>query len=82
MFIKQTKIASSLLFLSSVVSSSAFATSSDIPTTTLFYGGPIITMEKAQPIAEAVVTSQYGKIVYVGSEKEALKQYPDSKRWI
>ena len=80
MFIKQTKIASSLLFLSSVVSSSAFATSSDIPTTTLFYGGPIITMEKTQPIAEAVVTSQYGKIVYVGSEKEALKQYPDSKK--
>ncbi len=37
-------------------------------------------MENDQPTAEAVVTSQYGKIVYVGSEQEALKQYPDSKK--
>ncbi len=48
--------------------------------TTIFYGGPIITMENTQPSAEAVVTSEYGKIVYVGSEKEALKQYPNSKK--
>ncbi len=48
--------------------------------TTIFYGGPIITMENAQPSVEAVVTSEYGKIVYVGSEKEALKQYPNSKK--
>ena len=77
---KQTKIASSLLFLSSVISYSAFAAPSTTPETTIFYGGPIITMEKAKPTAEAVVTSQYGKIVYVGSEKVALKQYPDSKK--
>ncbi|MEC6823399.1 amidohydrolase [Photobacterium piscicola] len=77
---KQTKIASSLLFLSSVISYSAFAAPSTTPETTIFYGGPIITMEKAKPTAEAVVTSQYGKIVYVGSEKDALKQYPDSKK--
>ncbi|WP_408900981.1 amidohydrolase [Photobacterium piscicola] len=77
---KQTKIASSLLFLSSVISFSAFAAPSTTPETTIFYGGPIITMEKAKPTAEAVVTSQYGKIVYVGSEKDALKQYPDSKK--
>mgnify|MGYP000471712566 CR=1 FL=1 len=80
MFMKQTKIASSLLFLSSVISYSAFAAPSTTPETTIFYGGPIITMEKAKPTAEAVVTSQYGKIVYVGSEKDALKQYPDSKK--
>ncbi|WP_394167503.1 amidohydrolase [Photobacterium piscicola] len=77
---KQTKIASSLLFLSSVISFSAFAAPSTTPETTIFYGGPIITMEKAKPTAEAVVTSQYGKIVYVGSEQDALKQYPDSKK--
>ncbi len=47
---------------------------------TIFYGGPIITMENTQSSAEAVVTSEYGKIVYVGSEKEALKQYPNSKK--
>ncbi|MEC6798477.1 amidohydrolase [Photobacterium sp. S4TG1] len=76
----QTKIVSSLLFLSSVMSYSAVAAPSTLPATTIFYGGPIITMEKAKPTAEAVVTSQYGKIVYVGSEKEALKQYPDSKK--
>lgn len=80
MCMKQTKIASSLLFLSSVISFSAFAAPSTTPETTIFYGGPIITMEKAKPTAEAVVTSQYGKIVYVGSEKDALKQYPDSKK--
>ncbi len=80
MFMKQTKIASSLLFFASVVSHSAFAAPSNLPMTTIFYGGPIITMENDQPTAEAVVTSQYGKIVYVGSEQEALKQYPDSKK--
>lgn len=75
-----TKIASSLLFLASAASSSAFATPSNTPLTTIFYGGPIITMEKDHPKAEAVVTSQYGKIVYVGSEQEALKQYPNSQK--
>ncbi|PSW41725.1 hypothetical protein CTM70_06205 [Photobacterium phosphoreum] len=59
---KYTKIASSLLFLASVASHSAFATPSKAPMTTIFYGGPIITMEKDKPTAEAVVTSQYGKI--------------------
>ena len=71
---KYTKIASSLLFLATVASHSAFATPSKAPMTTIFYGGPIITMEKDKPTAEAVVTSQYGKIVYVGTEQEALKQ--------
>lgn len=77
---RMTKIASSLLFLASAASSSAFATLSNTPLTTIFYGGPIITMEKDHPKAEAVVASQYGKIVYVGSEQEALKQYPNSQK--
>ncbi len=68
------------MLLLSAASTAVYASSDADSKTTIFYGGPIITMEKAQPSAEAVVTSEFGKIVYVGSEKEALKQYPDSKK--
>ncbi len=68
------------MLLLSAASTAVYASSDSDSKTTIFYGGPIITMEKAQPSAEAVVTSEFGKIVYVGSEKEALKQYPDSKK--
>ncbi|KPA51884.1 hydrolase [Photobacterium leiognathi subsp. mandapamensis] len=77
---KYSKLTSSIMLLLSAASTAVYASSDADSKTTIFYGGPIITMEKAQPSAEAVVTSEFGKIVYVGSEKEALKQYPDSKK--
>ncbi|KJF95293.1 amidohydrolase [Photobacterium angustum] len=77
---KYSTLSSSLMLLLASTSFSAHANENKDPQTTIFYGGPVITMEKSQPRAEAVVTSKYGKIVYVGSEKEALKQYPNSKK--
>ncbi|WP_318520814.1 amidohydrolase [Photobacterium leiognathi] len=77
---KYSKLTSSLMLLLASASTTVYAAPEVKSKTTIFYGGPIITMENTQPSAEAVVTSEYGKIVYVGSEKEALKQYPNSKK--
>ncbi|WP_318513059.1 amidohydrolase [Photobacterium leiognathi] len=77
---KYSKLTSSLMLLLASASTVVYAAPEVKSKTTIFYGGPIITMENAQPSVEAVVTSEYGKIVYVGSEKEALKQYPNSKK--
>lgn len=77
---KYSTLSSSLMLLLASTSFSAHANENKESQTTIFYGGPVITMEKSQPRAEAVVTSKYGKIVYVGSEQEALKQYPNSKK--
>ena len=49
----------------------------EIPATTTISGGEIVTMEKDQPSAEAVVVSD-DKIVFAGSLKEAQKLYPGS----
>lgn len=46
---------------------------------TTYYGGDIVTMESAQPIAEAVVASDEGKILFVGDKRDALKQFPASR---
>ncbi|MCG3862691.1 MULTISPECIES: amidohydrolase [unclassified Photobacterium] len=77
---KYSTLSSLLMLLLASTSFSAHANENKDPQTTIFYGGSVITMEKAQPRAEAVVTSKYGKIVYVGLEKDALKQYPNSKK--
>ncbi|WP_434139253.1 amidohydrolase [Photobacterium leiognathi] len=77
---KYSKLTSSLMLLLASALTAVYAAPEVKSKTTIFYGGPIITMENTQPSAEAVVTSEYGKIVYVGSEKEALKQYPNSKK--
>ncbi|WP_318502872.1 amidohydrolase [Photobacterium leiognathi] len=77
---KYSKLTSSLMLLLASAATAVYAAPEVKSKTTIFYGGPIITMENTQPSAEAVVTSEYGKIVYVGSEKEALKQYPNSKK--
>ncbi|WP_305830576.1 amidohydrolase [Photobacterium leiognathi] len=77
---KYSKLTSSLMLLLISASTAVYAAPEVKSKTTIFYSGPIITMENTQPSAEAVVTSEYGKIVYVGSEKEALKQYPNSKK--
>jgi len=53
----------------------------DVTVNTLWFGGPIITMEKTQPRAEAVVTDSSGKIVFVGSLSVAQKQFPDSQSY-
>ncbi|MUH97439.1 amidohydrolase family protein [Aliivibrio fischeri] len=47
---------------------------------TLFYGGSVITMEEAKPRAEAVVASADGKIQFVGTKEEALKEYPQATK--
>ena len=47
---------------------------------TLFYGGSVITMEEEKPRAEAVVASADGKIQFVGTQEEALQQYPQATK--
>ncbi|QBY05031.1 amidohydrolase [Thalassotalea sp. HSM 43] len=47
------------------------------PTSTIIYGGEIITMEKQQPSVEAVVVSE-SKIVFAGSLNDANKQHPSA----
>ncbi|BAJ03106.1 amidohydrolase [Shewanella violacea] len=46
---------------------------------TTYYGGDIVTMERSQPTAEAVVASDKGKILFVGDKSDALKQFPASR---
>ena len=46
-----------------------------------YSGGDIITMEQAQPKAEAVVTSKDGKIVFVGDKADADKKFPNSDQF-
>ena len=41
------------------------------PAITLWYGGPIITMDKDQPRVDAVVSTSGGEILFVGSLVEA-----------
>jgi len=45
----------------------------------LWHGGPIITMNTDQPHAEAVVTSDDGNIVFVGSLATAQQRFTDAK---
>jgi predicted amidohydrolase YtcJ len=46
----------------------------------VYFGGPIITMESAQPAAEAVVTNKEGRIVFVGDRDAAFELYAGAKR--
>ncbi|MCP4323608.1 MAG: amidohydrolase [Alteromonadales bacterium] len=46
---------------------------------TLWYGGPIITMDETQPRAEAVVSDSNGKIVFVGNLSEAKNKFPSTQ---
>jgi len=52
-----------------------------MPDTTIYLGGDIVTMEKDQPTAEAVVTDQSGRILFVGSKASALATYPTSNEF-
>ncbi len=45
---------------------------------TIYFGGDIITMEGDQPEYTEAVVQQNGKIVFVGSKDEALKNYGDA----
>ncbi len=47
----------------------------------LFHGGPIHTMDTAQPSAEAVVFSDNGRITYVGELQAARSIYPRAERF-
>lgn len=46
---------------------------------TLWYGGTIITMDENQPRAEAVVSDNHGKIVFVGNLSEAKNKFPNAQ---
>ncbi len=46
-----------------------------------YFGGDIITMEKSQPNAGAVVTSKDGKIVFVGDKADADQHFPHSNQF-
>ncbi len=61
-------------------SSSVFAVTSldESFTYSSYFGGNIITMETAQPTAEAVIASNSGEIVFVGSKAEADRQFPNA----
>lgn len=46
----------------------------------VYYGGTIITMEDAQPTAEAVVAGEDGRIAFVGDRETAFRNYPGAQR--
>lgn len=46
----------------------------------IFYNGTIITMEKSQPNAEAVVASGDGRILFVGKKEKAFAIFPQAKK--
>ena len=46
---------------------------------TLWFGGPIVTMDKDQPRVEAVVSDSSGRVVFAGSLATAREQFPESK---
>ena len=48
---------------------------------TIFYNGDIITMEGNKPEYVEAVVQNKEKIVFVGSKKEALKQYANAKQY-
>lgn len=47
---------------------------------TVYYGGTIITMEDAQPTAQAVVAGVDGRIAFVGDRETAFERYPSAQR--
>ena len=77
---KKTVLATSLIFSLFSAHMAHANTLSNDEKPRIFYGGKIITMESAQPTAEAVVSSSDGKIIFVGSEKSAFKQYPTAHK--
>lgn len=46
---------------------------------TLWFGGPIVTMDKDQPRVEAVVSDSGGRIVFAGSLATAREQFPEAQ---
>ena len=46
---------------------------------TLWFGGPIVTMDEDQPRAEAVLSNSSGEIVFVGSLAAAREQFPGAR---
>jgi len=46
---------------------------------TLWYGGPVVTMDKDQPRVEAVISDSGGLIVFAGSLATAREQFPEAQ---
>lgn len=77
-------VASALLIISCKENkkSTDVATTSNQINQTIYYGGDILTMEGDTPeYAEAIVEKE-GKIIFVGSKEEALKQYNNQAKEI
>lgn len=73
-------VSGALLASASLFSIAAFSADNinSTPKYTTYYGGDIVTMESAQPTAEAVVSSNAGKILFVGDRSAARAKFPDS----
>jgi len=46
---------------------------------TLWFGGPVVTMDKDQPRVEAVVSGSGGRILFAGSLATAREQFPEAQ---
>ena len=55
------------------------APAAEFAVNTLWFGGPIITMDDGQPHAEAVISSSDGEILFVGPLAAAREQFPDAR---
>lgn len=55
------------------------ALTNDFSNTTIYYNGEIITMEGSQVAYAEVVVENEGKIIFVGNEEQALKEYKGAK---
>jgi predicted amidohydrolase YtcJ len=82
-FFEKGAVASLLLSSFCLFSLSGFAEQAidEGPQYSTYFGGEIVTMEKSQPNAEAVVASKDGKIVFVGDKDAADKQFPNSSQF-
>lgn len=77
---KITLILASFLLMASCKEkskTSEIASEEITPNQTIYYGGEILTMEGDAPQYAEAVVQQDGKIVFVGSKEEALKQFKD-----
>jgi len=72
-----------MVFLTSIVSCSKNTTEEKVSYSkgqkTLWHGGEIITMDKNLPRAEAVVSDNHGKVVFVGDFLAAKQKYPNAQ---
>jgi len=81
MTIRFTLLAVCLVVLNGCVQEATSPDNSSVEhvASTLWFGGPIVTMDKDQPRVEAVVSDNSGRIVFTGSLATAREQFPESQ---